>query len=429
MSRYYYLGPWVNNFGGWEAPPNTVGLVDLRGSSTGVGFFSTDVPLVNSEYSYFGSDLNGVMSLEQKNTWSETIGIVVPLGDYSLLDLLWLTLTEWADPLGITNAPPILPTLSGGLELHLGGHSLVRARQFTGSKDPAWPTIQARIHRDMRQLWSETQDRIVTLQDASESKLGQYASKTGITESQAREELLEVEYHLPRKVLGGLVLEYAPKGIDWSELVPSDVPLDGYEDPTTTYTDNFNRTENPIQAPWTILSGSFRLNNNVLNPLTVMDFGSPGSGRYKNPLSTSHQFSSITMTAQPGTLSSVSGAVRYSATQITYYAGILRSGTPHNALYKVVNGTYTAIASLAGVEHIQPFDTGVRASGSTITLFKAGADILTATDTTITGNLYAGFAMRCASTSERADNWYAEDVAGPGSAQAAMRLMRLMQNY
>lgn len=414
--RWYYLGPWVEDADPdigvhWRAPRTTVGSVDLRGSAGGMGFFATNAPLGMSGYMALGTSLDASLTTTQWGSWKEALGIPAdkPLPS-SLLDALWLTLTEYADPTGTLRAPPLMPTSRGILELHLGGHSVVKSRRFTGSDDPAWPNIRARVHEDMRKVWTETETA---------------AKKMPRNGPQAR-----ALQRIPRKVLGGLVLEYSRKGIAWRDLVPSDVPLDGYEDPETTYSDGFNRTEDPLgsTSPWTVLLGAYRTNNNVLFTKVTTDWNAPSTARYNHALSTSHQYSRITMTAQPSTLSWASGAVRYSLTEITYYAGNLRSASPQNVLTKMVNGSPTTIGSSSGT-NVTPFVTGVRASGSTITLVKDGVDVFSVTDTTITGNLYAGFAMRSASTSERADDWYVEDTTPPPAENpipSAMFLRRQM---
>lgn len=76
--RYYYIGPWVldtdeTGMEYWHAPEHTVGLVDLRGNNVnGVGFFSTDAPIVG--YTEFGSDLNAQMKPSQVAAWNSALG-------------------------------------------------------------------------------------------------------------------------------------------------------------------------------------------------------------------------------------------------------------------------------------------------------------------------------------------------------------------
>ena len=419
MSRYYYIGSWILQSDAelgdyWRSPDHTVGLVDLRGTSGGVGFFALDQVMADATgYAYFGDSLNATMTPQQVADWAAQTGVSVPAGTYTLLDLLWYTLTDWASPEWDTHAPPIMPTHAGLLELHLGGHSLVRSRAFKGADDPAWPHIQERVQRDMRSAWDQGQADSESLRTAGVGRgiyqrIVAYRAANGGTVAQARTALrAEVVSH-PRKVLGALVRKY---GVDWQELVPTDLRavMGGPETPTTTYADDFNRAS--LGADWTAVDGVFTIASNEFRGPTIAASGFPGSARYEHDLSSADHYAQVDFVWAEATGAIACGAVRFSAAAETFYYGFIRASGSLRNLAKCVTGTATNLASDASGFGPPHSAVRVTADGSTISFSVNGVTVHSITDTSITGNLRTGIVTHNAITSESTcDNFSAADL-------------------
>ena len=129
--------PWFPEF--------KVGSIDLRplaaqgeagGPPQGVGIFAYDRPVSIPGSVSLGQDLNRPLSVAEKDTWKGTLGIAEPLEGNTLLDVLWTTLTDHADTTGRDRPRPLMPTVQGNLELHLGGYSLIRRARFSPTDHP-----------------------------------------------------------------------------------------------------------------------------------------------------------------------------------------------------------------------------------------------------------------------------------------------------
>lgn len=266
--RYYYLGPWVegaNDRGetAWGLPEHTVGAVILSpvGTISPYGFIATDTPLDDPAYMPFGETLGATMDVQQVSAWSAYTGVPVPEGSYTLLDLLWNTLTVWADPEGISTAAPLLPNQAGELQLWLQGHSLVRAESAT-TAHPAWPKIRDRVRASYRSMrnWAEQAASQIERVSAADVQRGGRATeeqeaietlrnltRRGRSLQDAKAEAATRLRDQAQKWLGFTARKYARLGVtDWRELVPEDLRDREPAKPETTYVDNFNRANGPV---------------------------------------------------------------------------------------------------------------------------------------------------------------------------------------
>ena len=167
-ARYYYLARhvWDEDLLCWILPDpeggRVVGSVDLSPvDQHGLVFASTDTPYGKGQFDY---DLSAdgkrldefTTSSILRSAWEKAFAIKnVPTG--TLLDLLWTHLTDYADPAGIDQAKPLMPTHRNVLMLTLGGHSVIRQRKFTGVDDPHWNQVQAVHSRDYPAILADAQ--------------------------------------------------------------------------------------------------------------------------------------------------------------------------------------------------------------------------------------------------------------------------------
>lgn len=213
--RFYALAQrrWIeegDGFGYWGLPPGAIGAVDLApiGSQQHV-FVTSDQPfdpLAVEAAIGDGTRFDSyVPSLLEATAWETLVGVATQPG-WTLLDLLWETLTAQADPDGVTRAKPIMPTHKGVLELHLGGHSLIRAEKLPQdvTTHRAWPNIQRVLQNDYRAI--QRRDRTL-----ARKWLGAQRGKYRLSPERARD-----------------------------LLIPADLPHVLPLTPTTTITDDFS---------------------------------------------------------------------------------------------------------------------------------------------------------------------------------------------
>lgn len=408
MGRWYYLGPWLDPVPGdptrnaYRPPDGTVGLIDLRPMSPGstYGFFSTDAPLSDSNYEAFG-DANGTkldgltMSVAQRNKWASMLGIASTPQAGTLLDLLWDTLTVYADPDGLTHAKPIMPTVNGRLELHLGGHSLVRSARIPSdvTATPHWPQMQRVIQSDYRVVAAQSEKGKTPKERSHHARwLGFLRDKYRLTDDQA----------------SGL-------------LIPSDLPKVKPQKPETTLSDDFNRANGDLGASWAETPGT---GWTVLSNQADLD----GSGttyeyaRYESDLSGSDHYAQVKVAAadDPGW----GGAcVRFNSANQECYLGHFGFNARTEAYLFSVNssGTRTQIGStVTGLSYSWPQTIKTQANGSTITFYIGTDTIYTETNSAISGNTRGGMNGRGSPDENVAlDDWTASDLAAGGTTRGA----------
>lgn len=387
--RQYYLGPWVWDDSDpsepfYRAPEGTIGLVDLRGADrrNGLGFFATDRLVVDRNYIGFGDGINRIedvtLNVAQRSLWSSAIGIG-PLTGNRLVDALWETLALHGDPDGGALCKPLIPTHKGILELHLGGHSLIRSERFTGPQHPSWSRVQSVVQRNYRSIRTEAM-----------------RNHRGPGAPNIHSKYLEC---MSRKLR-----------CQWEDLIPSDLPRENPRRPTTTITDDFNRAS--LGSNWTSVDGTGQIVTSTTFRGNADGSDLPATLRYDaTDLSSDDHYAQIDFTAQEDVFSHLCGAVRFNASADTCYVGRIRAQNTQSFIEKVETGTRTSLTtdtSGAGPPH-----TGkLQVDGSSLTLYMDDSEVSSVTDTAITGNLRVGLSWTHNKTSD-GDNFEAGDlVAG-----------------
>ncbi len=391
--RYYYLGPWQwttapEGSQQWQAPPHTVGLVDLRPVAPNVqavGFFSTDQPLNDSDYESFGDQLDGNLTSAQKSAWQSLLGLSDPLSSSTLLDVLWETLTTQADPDGNTRAKPLMPDSGGAFELHLGGHSLVKRLHVKGRdahlRIPHWPQVQRVLQNDYRRIVAGEQAMAEAWRNNQKSRFGHkvaaMAKAHGVAASDLRDQMARTHEAMPAKWLGNwarkLRLRDASQVSDL--LIPSDMDRIQPRQPSTTLSDDFNRSNESLDAGnWTELDGAWSLSGNKALADGSTASGDQAVARYDTALSSEDCFAQIyhdTNTDRyPSPIVRVPSGT---ADDRNGYLARARPSTDTKSLLKLVDGTVTSLASKAEAYSL-PADYRVSADGSTIKMFIDGIE-------------------------------------------------------
>ena len=384
----YYIGPWVwddrdPEMPSWNVPAGTVGLIDLRGipdqSLAGVlgsrpyGFFAVSGTLPR-EYTLLGSgDLREInTTAAMKSVWLSLFGYE-PQGD-KLADLLFDYLTNGSDPtFNDDTVPSLMPNTKGVLEMHLGGHSLVKAARFRYGIHSHTNKTQAALHRNYRRMRAEVEAG--RMFDGHE-----------------------------RKVLDFWVKKYKLKGDDWKQLVPAEL-RDGHSGPLphdTTITESFNTGDSDTLGPdlsWTELEGDWDIVTNAAEVASA-------SGQQ------------VVIKNIVGSASANRGVIarKDSSATLSYYhfdAADNGGATDTWRTFKRVSGSFTAIGSNTTVDVVADDVIKGQTDGSTIKRFRNGSEQDSATDSAISGNLRCGLNgnVLAGNNGQRVDAFEAADLA------------------
>jgi hypothetical protein len=474
----YWLGPWVWHDGRdglgamWRAPVGTVGLLDFgtlpemangAGADRPAGMFCTpDGVNLGSAYTLIASgDCREIQSTGRILDLLEAELSYRPQG-VTLADLLSDVLVGGSDPAGESGPKPLMPTMAGSLELHLGGHSRVWRQSFAwGShahKGRVRDALRLNFRRafthslaeasDLRALatalpntWQQVNSSTDPLIVASR-RLLRWCFERGWTVTRTRDRLgiqaSRVELH-PRKLLGFWLRKFRLR-TDWQEFVPQDLQgeIAGDLPPETTITESFNTSDGSTLGPdlsWsefkhdspgvTTAADTWEVVGNQATPTSTM--GTTGnSARADSALSGDDHYAqtqvagigSGTENAQIGVACRmVSGALCDTwyvarALQIFDIADVIKN--VGDAITTLGTGPYnittTGLPKLIKLE----------ADGSTLSFWFDGVLLDSITDTSITGNTRCGIfgyeSPDTPGTAALADSFEAADLAGAGPA-------------
>lgn len=397
--RYYALAerPWVveDGAGHWGLPDGAIGAVDLApiGSQSWV-FVTSDRPIAGEAVFGDGTRLHQhSLTPAERTTWTGLTGVALP-SDVTLLDALWHTLTAAADPDGSTRAKPILPTHRGRLELHLGGHSLIRAEQMPADPTlhPAWPQIQAVLQADYREIHK-----------GAEVKGRAFVQRAGGNPI------------LARKYLGAMADKYRLPPEDASRLlIPHGMAREAPLRPTTEIWDDFDRPDGDLDGSQSAEGWSWTSNGAGISGGQAQ-FNNNHWARAEQDLSSDDHASSAELWTASGNRY-VGPLVRCSPTEKTFYqAGWYEAWASFRA-HKCVAGSESSIGNFPS--HMEDGDIHTLiADGSTISMLARGETVGSATDTAITGYFRPGLGSARSSASGTAgtlfDNWSAADLLAP----------------
>jgi hypothetical protein len=403
----YYLGPWQlgSNPTAWTPPPGTVGLVDLATPSQcaepsdptkrGLGFFATPNTL-DSSYTILGNgDLRSINArLADRSAWKTLLGYI-PQGT-TIMDCLWDHLTNGADATGAATCFPLVPNADGWMDLHLGGHGRLQGERLEWGKPGSrgtdhTPKIRLMLRAQFRLLWQANQT-------------------------------------FARKWLDMQCIKFAIA--DWKELVPLDLQasVPGRLPHSTTITDDFTRADGTTIGnllSWTEVQGDFQTVSNQVK-LNLYD-GTYCFARAESDLSSADHYAQYAFTSGGGDVQ-MGPVVRFAGAALTAYLMLARPSDSIFYTYKIVAGSFTQLQTTTLAISDATYKT--QANGSTISIFKNGANQTDVTDTSITGNTRTGIMLRAPSaTGNTVDDFQAADLGGGGGGIIYTQLERDIRGY
>lgn len=398
--HYYYLAKWTWITGAesyWQAPEPALleATVDLRSlplagqAGTGEGWLFASYRDVADPVDsvYLGTSLSGVLTTAQKDAIAQRLGLTERITSDALLDVLWEVLTVHADPTGERAVKPLMPTSRLDLELHLGGHSLVRAKRLRPNVDPEWPKVLAVLQEDYRRIRQQV-------------LLGRLADGQH------------------RRVLDFWQEQF---GVSYRTFIPRDLPDERPLRHQTTISESFNKADSDILGPdlvWTELQGDADV---VSNQCQFQNLGGVTLIRADSDLSSSDHYAQIVVNNWDIANASVGPVVRKDGTAtVTLYDGLYRTNVSQYVIQKLVNNTSTDLQTFSDTRPGLPATLKLQVNGSTLKLFLSTTEKVSVTDTSITGNLRCGvreFQGSTASPKVSIDDFTAADVgaapAGP----------------
>lgn len=380
---------------GWKPPAGAATALDLRPlgavakpiTAEGYGFIAlrdgADIP---KGALLLGSDIDGVLTAQQKRDAEAMLDLAVGDLDWaSMLDNLWGLFTEVADPTGSNAVKPLMPTVRGDLDLHLGGHSLVRRVSFDRILHPkALQQVRANYQRMVAAVPPEFRGEV----------LQRLMRKTG---------LRATEITVPA---GGATI-----ADDFTEAGPGLISLDVH---TPTGTNAFSGSWNENVGDWRIDSADNRAEVQS-NPDPNIARADPSSGGL-----TSDDHYSEAMVAAIADFWAVGAAARIEAASDDCY--IYRRDVSNNdsqAIYKYVSSVFTLVGTAIQSDFpdpATPWAAYIECDGSTIVIKEAGVTKITETDTSLSGQTHAGLYAEGAHSNSGAEyaSWEAADLGGGG---------------
>jgi len=386
LTKYYYLGPWVwrddpETGPAWIAPAGTLGLFDMRAisPSEAYGFFCTTEPLDSSYIALNdGTDFREYHTTQaQRDAWRSALGLKLselPDSITLLRDIVVKIFEELGDPEGGERFLPPTCTHRGNLEFWLGGHSLISRRKFQGENDPAWPRIQALLHRQYRNL-----------------------ADHGI---EARKRLL---WNWKRKYRVDDDLAFQPPGLRERAERPQTSGSDGFSG-----SGNLDGSTTDSGEGWTWSQFYNYSNVPIRNGYAVGQGASNKRGELRADcvLSSDDHYSQFLYIESPTPGNFCGCSTRKdSSSARTHYAVLCVAGFTSLVRYLIGISKTLGTGSEVGAADI----VKLQSDGSTHKIFKNGGEIVSVTDTDISGNLYTGALF---AGTKSLDNFQAADLGG-----------------
>jgi len=397
---YLYLGPWSVDSGEssrlgvtvWAPPEGCFSGIDLRypgNDLKNAGVFTSYVKLENKEIVYLGEGDWGRIRLNKKikDAFFSLSGIRVTRN--SLLGAIYEIFTDRADILGSSGPKPIVPHRNGKAKLSHGVKNYEKEFDVRQSRKNL-NKLYALHRRDIQKLWEQG------------------------------------EYDDARQYVSLLLNKYGLNKSQWRLLVPRRIQKEfrGPIPPKTLYQDNFNSST--LNSNWNVFQGTLVATGTRVAPDTSGSTSGYNSAYWNQALHIDDHYSQIEIYQQNA--GAYGGPIaRQSNTAGVphcYYAEKLVGGA--NKLFKWLSGSATLLQNVSGT-----FTDGapvkVNCNGSTIEHYYNGSLLGSVTDTSITGNLYAGFMLYASYNGKtfdymEGDNWEARDPVFDVSATITSNL-------
>lgn len=372
----YYLTPRIydTEVGWWPPPPNAIGAIDLRSltqcgppgaAPLGYDFASFEDTITISGAIYLGDSLG---ALRNKSAMETALGLGVgEILATNVRDALWEYLNQHADPAGLARCGPLVPTMRGDVEMHLGG--LLRSERFDQTIHPLVIQVEQNSYRHVRE------DAIAGFLRGVDGKV-------------------DIQFH--RRYLDGLVAKYR---LPYQTFIPSDLPDEKPLPRGTTVTDDFNRSDEDLSASanWDELAGDMDV---VSNQVSMTGTAAQNMARHATALSSNDNYGQLEIITlnQPAASSNRVGPTFRSqaAANTSYSAEPSRSSADAQTIQflKVVTGSISGIGAAPSITLSLPDTAKGQADGTTMTSFFNGSQEEQFTDPAITTGLHGGLGSR-----------------------------------
>lgn len=398
MSRHYYRTAFqlLTDKSGrsYWGVPHARAVLDLRsipeqsqrGGTPGLCICVSDQPpsVVGSDYDLLGVGNWHDVKVNQRllDSLPKPSKTYRPAGD-DLVGVIRDLLIGAADPTGDTFAKPLIPTVGGRMELHLGQFHAERFKWGDRGTDK----IRDVIRSDFKSAFDDAQ--------AGRSRAGHH-----------------------QRVLDYWCEKYGVE--EWREFVAPGLQKDisGRLKHETTITESFNQMDSTTLGPdltWTEVNNNW---DTFVNRLRYVTSGGATNGyaRAESDLSSSDHYGQIDV-VDIGALSLTTGGgpvSRFAAAASTFYYSFAFQLDDRLYVGKHVAGIDTAIANAAITLSI-PEAYKNESNGSTIKGYQAGVERVSATDTSISGNTRTGVVAYHSLYPPIFDNFSASDLAASGT--------------
>lgn len=372
LADEYYIGQWEwnvysPNISEWDAPLKEfrTGAIDLRtipqrakpgGTPEGYAIFSYSKKVTHPNLFYIGNDLTSPVSAGTLAQIKNRLKIIEAISSNNLKDILWELLTLHSDPTGQSRWKPLKPGINNKMELHFGKAGKIKEIVFIPFESPEWSNVLAVIHEDYKRM-------------------------------------IKTEPHV--SVAKHLDFLEKKHGIPYQILIPEDAGIKLASLPhKTTITENFNCANSEAldcNLAWTEdLRGDHDISSNqaLCNTTddrcwSMVDTDLSGSDHYAQAVG-----SQVDSSRGRGTF-----VRKDSTTTWTMYGCIHINSSGGNSTKRIHEITGSTVTTLNDVTNADPAGSDTlkcEINGSTITLYLNGSSYVTATDTSITGNLRTG---------------------------------------
>ena len=323
-------------------------------------------------------------TLKQKSDFEGALGITVDADNP--LDALWEVLTVKNDESKV--APCLMPGRNLDMQIFLGGPIPVRKRKLVPEVSPEWPKVLARLQND----YVKIRDNDTSGREMHRQVLSVWREKYGIE--------------------------------DTNKFIPTGEPRVSALPHETTITESFNTADSDTLGPdlsWTEFQGDIDIvTNKAVAPAQAT--GRFNEARADSALSTDNHYAQASISGDSQTAGTFPGVMvrkDSSATRTLYYGRIICWTSTGNTLGKIVSGTPTNLGSVSTSQHSANTDYLVRLEidGDALSIKIDSSPVDSATDTSISGNLYAGIGGFIGNDRiGKWDNFEAGDLAA-GAAQ------------
>lgn len=357
----------------WIRPTGATATVDLRGEAqsgpTGDGLMFAAAPTgVGLDRGVLlGDNLAETITPSRRRAAADALGLgSLPVA--SVIDTLVEILTSRAQVEGESFVAPLMPTREGEIEIHLAGHSRVWSERVVGRGSKRLKKIIRRKKRELGRIEREHGEEV--------------AAKVA-------------------------TLNARRLRVDFADVLPARLRNMKPRKPRTSFSDDFNRADGALGSPWTGVSSPGNITVSSNQALA----GGHGSARYDADVSSDDHTVTLDSVFHPVGGSHAAAAARFAAAADTYYWGRYRASGA-STLRKRVAGSNTEIGS-EGTSRSTVYTGAVDCNGSTIRFLYDGGEVISVTDTAISGNLRGGMDLRFVNTI--ADNFLIDDGVSAGA--------------